>query len=176
MQPGALRQPGILRAAVLSCSLFTAMSLYHLIYQSQSLVPFEESELAALLDQARANNKRHGITGMLLYTSDGRFLQVLEGTRDAVRQLYYQHIAADPRHYNCRVYDEGPCPHRCFAGWNLGFREAQAYELRTLLGCVPPDTPALLIPRPRTRLELTELLAALVTSSEAAPLLPAQPR
>ncbi|MGY3087583.1 hypothetical protein ACVWYF_000609 [Hymenobacter sp. UYAg731] len=101
------------------------MSLYQLIYQSQSLVPFETPELVALLTQCRANNLRDGITGLLLYTPDGRFLQVLEGSPEAVRRLYHQYIAVDPRHFSCRVLSEGYCPHRAFADWRMGFRVAQ---------------------------------------------------
>ena len=143
------------------------MSLYQLIYQSQSLVPFEPPELASLLTQCRISNQRNGITGLLLYTPDGRFLQVLEGEYAAVRQLYYQRIAVDPRHFSCRVLSEGSCLHRAFADWRMGFRVAQPQHLRTLLGYVPPDSPALLVPRPHTRPELLALLRDFVTQCEA---------
>lgn len=134
------------------------MGLYQLLYQSQSLVPFETQELTALLTQCRSSNQRDGITGLLLYTPDGRFLQVLEGEQAAVRHLYYQRITADPRHFNCRVLSEGSCRHRAFSDWRMGFRVAQPQHLRTLLGYVPPDSPALLVPRPHTRPELLALL------------------
>lgn len=134
------------------------MTLYQLVYQSQSLVPFEKPELLVLLQRARAFNQRHHITGLLLYTPDGRFLQVLEGAKEDVRHLYYERILADPRHFNCQVFGEGPCPARLFADWSMAFRPAQAHDLRLLLGCVPPDNPALLVPRPHTRAELVVLL------------------
>ena len=146
--------------------LLPDMSLYQLIYQSQSLVPFEKPELTTLLTHSRASNKRRGITGLLLYTPDGRFLQVLEGERDTVRSLYYQHILADPRHFNFQVLGEGPCPYCSFGNWSMGFREAQAADLRVLLGHVPPDSPALLVPRPHTRPELLALLLEFVAHGE----------
>ncbi|WP_460549947.1 BLUF domain-containing protein [Hymenobacter daeguensis] len=142
------------------------MGAYQLIYQSQSMVPFETPELLTMLRKARAYNARLGITGLLLLTPDGRFLQVLEGRRDDVRALYYQRIAADPRHYNCRVYDEGPCWERAFPQWRMGFRPATAQVLRTLLSYVPPDGPGLLVPRPHTRAELLALLQDFVTTGE----------
>ena len=145
-----------------------AMDMYQLVYQSQSLVPFEPLELTTLLRHSCANNNRHGITGILLYTPDGRFLQVLEGPQQAVRHLYFDVIMADPRHYDCRVLSEGPCPRRSFTGWDMAFKAAQARDLRRLLAPVPPDSPALLVPRPRTRPELMALLLKFATNRETA--------
>ncbi|HEX8504306.1 MAG TPA: BLUF domain-containing protein [Hymenobacter sp.] len=142
------------------------MSLYQLVYQSLSLVPFETPELVELLHQSCAYNHRHHITGLLLYTPDGRFLQVLEGAREEVRNLYYHRIVPDPRHYNCTVFSEGPCQERTFQNWSMGFRVAQAPDMRTLLGYVPPDSPGLLVPRPHTRPELMALLRDFVNQCE----------
>jgi len=145
------------------------MDLYYLLYQSQALVPFETPELSMLLEMSRANNQECGITGLLLYTPDGRFLQVLEGTKIAVRYLYYNHIAVDPRHYGCRVLAEGMCLHRSFADWRMGFRVANAHDLRKLLALVPPDSSALLVPRPHTGPEMLALLLDFVAGQEVAP-------
>lgn len=134
------------------------METYQLVYQSQSLVPFALAELAELLRRARAYNRRQDLTGILLYTPDGRFLQVLEGPAPAVRHLYFNRIAPDPRHGDVRVFSEGPALWRSFAGWPLAFCTASATDLRTLLSSVPPDTPALLVPRAHTRPELMALL------------------
>ena len=134
------------------------MSLHQLIYQSQSLVPFTPLDLDHLLLKARAFNQPHGITGLLLYTPDGRFLQVLEGEHEAVRNLYYQRIAHDPRHYNCLVLSEGPSDYRSFEEWSMAFQPAQAQDLRRLLAPVPAQSTALLVPRPHTRPELLALL------------------
>ncbi|MBF9237369.1 BLUF domain-containing protein [Hymenobacter sp. BT683] len=145
------------------------MGLYQLIYQSQALVPFEQPELLALLHQARDFNRVHHITGVLLYTPDGRFMQVLEGEQSVVRDLYFNRIVADPRHYNCRVIADGPCLQRSFADWTMGFRIATAVDLRNLLCNVPPDVPGLLVPRPHTRPELLELLQEFVANGEPEP-------
>lgn len=145
------------------------MGLYQLIYQSQSLVPFELPELMALLKQCCAYNQAHGITGILLYTPDGRFLQVLEGEQDEVRHLYFNRVLLDPRQVNCQIFGEGPCLHRSFPAWPMGFRLAQARDLRRLLSYVPPDIPGLLVPRRRTRPELLKLLLKLVAHGETDP-------
>jgi hypothetical protein len=145
------------------------MDLYQLVYQSVSLVPFEEPELFDLLQRSRAFNQYQNITGLLLYTPDGRFLQVLEGPRDAVRCLYYNRIVRDPRHYNWLVFSEGPCLQRTFHTWSMGFRVAQAQDMRTFLGYVPPDVPGLLVPRPHTRPELMALLQEFIHACETEP-------
>ncbi|MBD2720730.1 MULTISPECIES: BLUF domain-containing protein [Hymenobacter] len=144
------------------------MALHQLVYQSQALVPFEPRELSALLEQARRYNREHGITGLLLLTPDGRFVQALEGEYDAVRHLYHNRIALDPRHFNCQVLGEAANRKRVFGGWSMGFRPAQPADLRRLLSPVPPDTPALLIPRPHTCPELLAILHDFVAWGETA--------
>jgi len=138
------------------------MSIYHLVYQSQALVPFEAAELTALLHQSRAHNQQAHITGLLLHTPEGRFLQILEGEDADVRQLYYQNIIADPRHYQCRVLGEGSCAERSFADWSMGLRIAQASDLHTLLQTGSLNAPTRLGPCPTTRSELLELLLEFV--------------
>ena len=143
------------------------MSTYQLLYQSYSLIPFEPRELDALLASARGRNQRRGLSSVLLYTPDGRFLQLLEGPRDAVRELYYQHLVHDPRHYHCQVLSEGPSEVASFAGSAMAFFPAQAHDLRRLLAPVPVPG-ALLVPRPHTRPELVELLLEFTQHGEPA--------
>lgn len=54
--------------------------MYHLIYTSYAIEPFDEAKLIELLKKARENNRLLDITGMLLYVN-GKFMQVLEGKR-----------------------------------------------------------------------------------------------
>ena len=148
------------------------MRIHQLIYQSQSLVPFEKEDIVTLLTKCRAYNAAHNITGLLLYTPDGRFLQVLEGDESAVRSLFLNRISFDPRHFNSRVYSEGPALKRSFPNWPLGFRNATANVLRILLSNVPPDRPGLLVPRPHTRPELMKLLKEFLAQNEVPASLP----
>ncbi|TGE17390.1 BLUF domain-containing protein [Hymenobacter elongatus] len=68
------------------------MGLYHLIDQSRAVMPFTDTELAALLLWSRTHNRQVHVTGLLLHAPDVRFLQILEGEDADVRQLYYEHI------------------------------------------------------------------------------------
>lgn len=134
------------------------MSLYHLVYESQAIVPFEPAELMALLKKSRAYNQQAHITGLLLHSPEGRFFQILEGEAAEVRKLYYQRILADTRHYQCRVLGEGSCAERSFADWSMGLRVAQASDLDDLLQTGSLNAPTPLGPRPTIRPELLELL------------------
>jgi hypothetical protein len=141
------------------------VDLYHLIYQSQALGEFGAPELAALLHRGRAHNQAHGISGVLLHTTDGRFLQVLEGPKTAVRHLYYHVILSDTRHFHCQVLGEGFGAQRSFGGWTMGCRMAHPADLRTLLGEVPADGLGL-AHRPYPRPQLLALLEAFVAQGE----------
>jgi hypothetical protein len=143
------------------------VDLYHLIYQSQALGEFGAPALAALLHRGRAHNQAHGISGVLLHTADGRFLQVLEGPQTAVRHLYYHVILSDTRHFHCQVLSEGFGARRSFGGWTMGCRLAHPADLRALLGEAPPDGLGL-AHRPYPRPQLLALLEAFVAQGETA--------
>ena len=145
------------------------MGLYHLIYQSQALRPFDTAALTALLYQARGFNREHHLSGLLLHTPDGRFLQILEGEEDVVRTLYYDHIVADPRHRRCRLLGAGACAERSFADWNMGFRVANATELHALLAAVSASELVLFAPQPRVRPALLQVLLNFVANHEFEP-------
>ena len=49
-------------------------------YVSSAVRQFREATLLDLVDQCQRNNKRLGVTGVLVY-SDGNFMQVIEGGR-----------------------------------------------------------------------------------------------
>lgn len=108
--------------------------LHHLIYESQATQPFTETELATLLQQARLHNKARDLTGLLLYASDGRFVQVLEGRVEDVYGLYFRHIFHDQRHHQLTLLANGAISHRRFAEWRMGFRPTTPQALTELTG------------------------------------------
>ena len=147
--------------------LVVAMGLYHLVYQSRAVVPFSDAELAALLNWSRTYNRQVHVTGLLLHSPDGRFLQILEGEDADVRQLYYGHILPDPRHYQCQVLGEGSCAERSFADWSMGFQLASAADLRDLLRNDALNSPTCHGPKPTIRPELMKLLLEFVETQAA---------
>lgn len=95
--------------------------IYRLVYVSAATTPFSKADLVALLEKARSNNQRLGITGLLLYR-EGDFLQLLEGEQAAVKALY-RTIERDHRHSGTIVLLEEETPERLFAEWSMGFRD-----------------------------------------------------
>ena len=95
------------------------MDCYHIVFVSVATIEFSEDRLLELLEQARRLHSRFSITGMLAY-SDGRFMQVLEGKKEAV-QAVYANIAADLRHGRLEKLADGPIARCEFTGWHMGY-------------------------------------------------------
>jgi hypothetical protein len=103
-----------------------------LTYISTASTPFEPEQITALLLQSRENNERRGLTGMLLF-KDGRFMQVLEGAAEDVRERYTV-ISADPRHTDVKTLLDESIEHRRFPQWSMGFPHPADAELREAPG------------------------------------------
>ncbi len=106
--------------------------MYHLIYTSHAIQSFGEDELIQLLKESREYNKEHHSTGMLLYLN-GKFIQVLEGEKDEVLNLYAQ-ICVDPRHQRVIMIMEGTSPERIFKKWSMGFKHISHSDFHNLTG------------------------------------------
>lgn len=107
--------------------------MFRLVYLSTACTPFTSADLAELLRLAREHNQRHEITGMLLYR-DSNFIQILEGPEQAVRDLYQQHIARDPRHGDLQLVLEEETDNRLFDQWSMGFRDLNDPQIHELSG------------------------------------------
>ena len=92
--------------------------LVRLLYASRPTAPLTASLIDTILAQSQDGNQVKGITGILCF-SDDLFLQVLEGGRDEVCELFNA-IVRDARHQHVRMlcYDE--IPERRFGGWTMG--------------------------------------------------------
>jgi hypothetical protein len=94
---------------------------YSLAYESQASVPLTAPDLLDLLGRSRANNAAAGVTGILLYRH-GTFLQVLEGPRTEVDDLYAT-IARDSRHHEVSTVLVEDRAERRFPDWTMGFAD-----------------------------------------------------
>jgi hypothetical protein len=110
-------------------------SVYFLVYASTAVKALSETELLTLLESARAFNQSRKITGLLLYAS-GTFVQVLEGSRSEVLELYGR-ILRDTRHKDCTVIAQGERLGRRFPDWTMGFKDLQSLEPSQVPGFSP---------------------------------------
>jgi hypothetical protein len=74
--------------------------------------------LSSVLRQSQANNSTCGVTG-LLCCAGGIFLQVLEGGRSRISDLY-RRIAGDPRHTDVVLLSYEEICERRFGAWSMG--------------------------------------------------------
>ena len=92
--------------------------LIRLLYASRATQPPITATVDAILEQCRRKNPPRGITGILCYTSD-LFIQVLEGGRDEVCELYNT-LVRDMRHQNAMILLFEEIIERRFGSWTMG--------------------------------------------------------
>ena len=92
--------------------------LVRLLYASRASTPTDASVYDSILEQSRARNPKLGITGILCY-SENLFIQVLEGGRDEVCELYNT-IVRDGRHQHVRILGFEEIRERRFGNWTMG--------------------------------------------------------
>jgi len=92
--------------------------LVRLIYASRAADSVNAESLTHIMKVSRANNAARGLTGVLVF-SDGVFLQLLEGGREAVSAVYNR-ISNDERHRDVMLVSYDQINERRFAGWAMG--------------------------------------------------------
>ncbi|MBL4677983.1 MAG: BLUF domain-containing protein [Mucilaginibacter sp.] len=122
------------------------MELFYLIYMSRAARKMHPEDLDEIRIRAVANNRKKDITGMLLFIEEkseldgwGRFIQVLEGQEEAVRNLY-RSIRRDSRHQEVIELFTYHIDRRNFPAWSMGFKRLGSEEL-------PPEVKGWFDPR-----------------------------
>lgn len=92
--------------------------LVRCLYASRARQPLTPAVVDAILEQSRRNNPPRGITGLLCFVDDV-FVQVLEGGRDPVCDLFAT-IVRDDRHAGVRILSYEEIGERRFGHWNMG--------------------------------------------------------
>ena len=94
--------------------------LINLIYHSLAVDHITEQDIKDILEEARAFNKEHNITGLLLF-HEGEFVQILEGEEKDVTGIFAK-IKEDPRHRLVRLLETSPIKERTFPNWLMAFK------------------------------------------------------
>ncbi|MGE5336901.1 MAG: BLUF domain-containing protein [Gemmatimonadota bacterium] len=105
--------------------------LIRLLYASRSAEPVTPATIESILAAARRRNPELGVTGILCHTGD-IFMQVLEGGRAPVNQLYNS-IVGDPRHKDVTILHCEEITERRFANWTMGQVNLARVNASTLL-------------------------------------------
>ncbi len=105
--------------------------LVRLLYASRSAKPAGADVVDAILSQSRRHNPKLGITGILCQSGD-LFMQLLEGGRPAVNELYNR-IVRDDRHKDVVVLHYEEVAERRFAAWTMGLVNLAKVNRSTLL-------------------------------------------
>lgn len=92
--------------------------LVRLLYASCAVASLTSENVDSILEESRSHNVPHGITGMLCY-SDDLFIQVLEGSRKNVSDVYNR-IVKDKRHSDIQLLIFEEIAERRFANWTMG--------------------------------------------------------
>lgn len=109
------------------------MSVFQLAYISFASDFFKKDSktgVSDILEEAKEFNKENGITGMLLFRN-GVFLQILEGSRLEVLNLYGR-IASDLRHEGIKTLIKQQNSERLFADWSMSYKEIDDADLKEL--------------------------------------------
>jgi hypothetical protein len=107
-----------------------SLLLKTLAYTSRARLDLRDEEVAEIGETARHFNALDGISGLLLFDGS-RFLQIVEGTEEAIDTLV-ERLRMDPRHSAFEVRDERFVEQRSFPHWSMemvrvsaGFRRAK---------------------------------------------------
>ena len=103
---------------------------HRLVYVSSAVELLTEDLLEKILTSSWKNNLNSGITGVLIY-NEGNLLQVLEGSKKGLHNLYGK-ISQDKRHYGCIILQDTPSNTRSFEDWPMGFKSVNNIEFLQL--------------------------------------------
>ncbi len=112
--------------------------MYRLIYKSRSKVPVDWDLVDSILESSQKQNADLDVSGVLVATRN-RFLQVLEGSFEAVNDIYCK-IVRDPRHERVQLLSFTCTESRIFTRWQMhgigvfNFNQELSRQLKTSYG------------------------------------------
>lgn len=95
------------------------MYLMRMIYCSEMSSGFSNKDIEQILESAKRNNQKAGVTGLLCFNRN-YFLQCLEGGRAEVNRIYHA-ILNDSRHRNILLLAYEEVVEREFSKWSMAY-------------------------------------------------------
>ncbi len=113
--------------------------LYRILYASRLPAKTKVSAMAALAksiaEQSAATNAALGVTGALC-VSNADFVQVLEGSREAINKVYAR-IVADPRHSDVTLLSYEAVAERLFEHWSMAHLDIKRVNSSVIIKYAP---------------------------------------
>ena len=118
-------------------------------YRSKAIASLSEGQLHDLLVTSQANNRRSGLTGLLIY-DEGQFFQWIEGEPERLDTMWGA-IQRDQRHTNIELIGRQSVPLRFFGDWDmrLSVRGPDHFGKPEGISQAPADLIARLFRRPQ---------------------------
>ena len=91
-----------------------------------------DEELEGLLNQAKINNAKRDVSGILIY-NDSNFIQYLEGPESTLHELFDK-IKDDPRYTSVTRLDFAKIDARVFGDWWMGFWRLTGVDISHIKG------------------------------------------
>ncbi len=136
--------------------------IFYLIYVSSATDLYTNADFSDILSSSRFNNKLNNITGILLY-HEGNILQVLEGDRETVMNLYDK-IKLDSRHDNGMKMISGTSDERNFPDWLMGFKTLTGSEWDEYAGYLELDPSNLVAKLKHTNMKIDTMVNSFITT------------
>jgi hypothetical protein len=106
-------------------------ALWTLGYVSVAIHALAPGQLEHILHSSRRDNPVYGVTGLLVHC-EGTFMQVLEGPREGVHEIF-RRIQANPVHTSIHVLFDERIEHREFGGWSMACKDVGSEALQPVL-------------------------------------------
>jgi hypothetical protein len=106
--------------------------MYYIIYSSQESSPLSNEMLKNILDTSIIRNRACKVTGLLVRI-DNRFIQLLEGDKKNVNEIYAS-IEKDKRHHQVVKVLSGNYSKRLFCDWSMAFANVTKEDFATISG------------------------------------------
>jgi hypothetical protein len=104
--------------------------MIRLVYISQAAIGIADEQVQDILRSSQRNNAANRITGVLVF-GGGLFMQVLEGSEQAVLRLYVK-ILDDRRHSDCRLIHVTPTDEQAFKQWSMAVLEGEPLDFQRI--------------------------------------------
>lgn len=114
-------------------------TIFQLVYESTPYCKITTDVLTEILTKSQYKNLRLNLTGLLVF-HHGKFIQLLEGDEQDVRELF-DIIKQDARHQDVKILFETNSSNRAMPSWVMGFASSSKIETRLSSEgfYIPPD-------------------------------------